>query len=492
MKVFILLSTVLALSSAQFNPNFAGGRSGIVHLFEWKHSDIAAECERFLGPKGFAGVQIPVPSENAIDGSRRSWWERYQPVSYGLNTRSGNEGSFRDMTTRCNKVGVRIYSDIVFNHMAGMGGTGTGGSQSFPGQNPSYPAVPFGPNDFNPRCIINNYQDPINVRNCRMLDMPDLNQGSDYVRGKIAEFMNRLIDLGVAGFRIDAVKHMWPGDLQNIYGRLKNLNTNFGFNSGARPFITQEVIDLGGEPIKATEYTHLATVTEFKYSAEIGKAFRGNNQLKHLKNFGAGWGFLASHLALTFVDNHDNQRGHGAGGSNVLTYKQSKQYKMATAFHAAWPYGIKRYMSSFAFNGGDDPPPNNNGAIKSPTFNADGSCNNGWVCEHRWRQIYNMIGFDNAAAGAGVNDWWDNGNNQIAFGRGDRGFIVFNGEGGTLNVNLQTGLPAGTYCDVISGSKDGNSCTGTKITIDGNRKGQFYLPGNADDGVIAIHVNAKL
>jgi len=29
-----------------------------VHLFEWKWDDIAAECENFLGPNGFAGVQV--------------------------------------------------------------------------------------------------------------------------------------------------------------------------------------------------------------------------------------------------------------------------------------------------------------------------------------------------------------------------------------------------------------------------------------------------
>lgn len=68
--------------------------------------------------------------------------------------------------------------------------------------------------------------------------------------------------------------------------------------------MTQEVIDLGGETISKNEYTHLGTVTEFRYSAEIGKAFRGGTQLRHLGNFGTAWGFLASHLALTFIDNH--------------------------------------------------------------------------------------------------------------------------------------------------------------------------------------------
>lgn len=30
----------------------------IVHLFEWKFADIAVECEEFLSPHGFAGIQV--------------------------------------------------------------------------------------------------------------------------------------------------------------------------------------------------------------------------------------------------------------------------------------------------------------------------------------------------------------------------------------------------------------------------------------------------
>jgi hypothetical protein len=43
---------------AQHNPNVIPGRNAIVHLFEWKFNDIAAECERFLSPRGYAGVQV--------------------------------------------------------------------------------------------------------------------------------------------------------------------------------------------------------------------------------------------------------------------------------------------------------------------------------------------------------------------------------------------------------------------------------------------------
>jgi alpha-amylase len=54
----ICLLFFVANIHAQKSPITVKGRSVIVHLFEWKFSDIADECERFLAPKGFAGVQV--------------------------------------------------------------------------------------------------------------------------------------------------------------------------------------------------------------------------------------------------------------------------------------------------------------------------------------------------------------------------------------------------------------------------------------------------
>lgn len=86
---------------------------------------------------------------------------------------------------------------------------------------------------------------------------------------------------------------------------MKNLNTSHGFAEGSRPFIFQEVIDLGGEGISKRDYENLGVVTEFRYSMEIGRLFLRKNQLKWMRNFGDAWGFLPSDRALTFVDNHD-------------------------------------------------------------------------------------------------------------------------------------------------------------------------------------------
>lgn len=79
--------------------------------------------------------------------------------------------------------------------------------------------------------------------------LPDLNQGKQNTRGKIIKFMNELLELGVAGFRVDASKHMWPADLESIYSNLNNLSTK-AFPINTQPFVYHEVIDLGGEAVK--------------------------------------------------------------------------------------------------------------------------------------------------------------------------------------------------------------------------------------------------
>merc|ERR1719387_2952021 len=97
-----------------------------VHLFEWSWSDVAQECEQWLGPKGFTAVQISPPNDH-ISGD--AWWTRYQPVTYKLISRSGDEKAFTDMVQRCKNVGVGIYADAVINHIEAGGGTSIAGSQ---------------------------------------------------------------------------------------------------------------------------------------------------------------------------------------------------------------------------------------------------------------------------------------------------------------------------------------------------------------------------
>lgn len=115
MKLLITFLVVcsVALSKADYtNTHWWAGRSAMIHLMDWRWADIAAECENFLAPNGYAGVQVSPANEHNVFDDGRSWMERYGPISYILTTRSGNEAAFADMSRRCNAVGVRIYVDV--------------------------------------------------------------------------------------------------------------------------------------------------------------------------------------------------------------------------------------------------------------------------------------------------------------------------------------------------------------------------------------------
>jgi glycosidase len=64
------------------------------------------------------------------------------------------------------------------------------------------------------------------VRNCYLVSLNDLDGSKDYVRGKIADYLNDLVDIGVKGFRVDASKHMWPGDLEAMQVREYSIKFN--------------------------------------------------------------------------------------------------------------------------------------------------------------------------------------------------------------------------------------------------------------------------
>ncbi|XP_060526193.1 alpha-amylase-like [Cylas formicarius] len=489
MKVLFLasLGALLAVfAQAQKDPHFVDGRNTIVHLFEWKWDAIASECENFLSKKKYGGVQISPAGENLIvEDPFRPWWERYQPVSHSLNTRSGDEAALADMIKRCNDVGVRIYVDILLNDMAGLSGTGTAGNTADPASK-SYPGIPYTNENFHETCDIN-YSDATSIRNCELSGLKDLDQSQDYVRQQIKDYLNHLISLGVAGFRVDAAKHMWPQDLEAIFSTLDDLNTEHNFAEGSRAFIYQEVVDTGVDAVSNTEYIDFGRVIEFKNGAELSRCFRGSNPLHWLVNWGTGWGLIEGEHSLVMIDNHDTQR-----NGDVLNYKNPKPYKAAIAFMLAHPYeGITRVMSSFDFNGSDDGPPNNSGDLNSP-LNEDGTCASGWVCEHRWREIYNMVEFRSVVAGTNYTKWWDNGDNQIAFSREDKGFVVFT-VSGAINEDIPTDLPAGTYCDVVSGEYQDGQCTGKSLAVDASGVARVSVSSNDENfAVAAFQVNARM
>jgi alpha-amylase len=484
-------------------PELRGPGSVFVHLFEWKWTDIAMECESYLGPAGFSAVQVSPPSEHAVLPGR-PWWQRYQTVSYSLaKSRSGTAEEFRDMVRRCGAVGVSIYVDAVINHMTGQAsGVGSNGTSftkyEYPGL---YTAADF----HMPTCTIAaaDYQNAADrVQSCELVGLADLNTASDHVREQIATYLSSLVEMGVRGFRIDAAKHIAPADLDAIIRRVSGRVA-----ASSLPYYFFEVIDYGGEAIHATDYLQTGQgaaasidVTEFKFSG-IGNSFLNTqgNMVADLRSLGeTSWGLLPSNRAVVFVDNHDTER------ATAIFYQNAPYYDLAVAFMLAWPYGYPSILSGFAFDratqvGRDSGPPSDAMGNTRPVYApgaASPDCSSdpvsvaaGWLCEHRRPYVARMISFRKSTSSApSVTNVWNDGANQLAFGRGDKGFVVFNRSAGELHRVFQTGLRAGTYCDVFQGATSASGgCSGATVTVDGGGMADITAPAL---GAIAIHVGA--
>ncbi len=432
-----------------------------VHLFEWKWTDIAAECDTVLGPAGFKAVQISPPEEHSIVPTH-DWSERYQPVSYSLaHSRSGTDVEFADMVNRCNAVGVGIIADAVINHMTnypspGVGSNGTSYSKY------EYPGL-YTMSDFHAPCSVTNYQDAANVQDCELLSLPDLNTGLASVRQKIAGYLVTLARLGVAGFRIDAAKHIQQVELDDI---LKRVNDTLTADGSPLPYVFLEVSGGSGEALSPRDYFGAgyssggaADITEFTFVG-VGNKFRGINgeHISQLNPNGTpgnqfsetAWGIMPSNKAVVFLQNHDTQ--HNCG----ISYRDGNVFRIANVWMLAQPYGYPSILSSYAFacpsGNSMGPPSDANGwtTAVSCAASLETATVGQWVCEHRDPSIRNMVGFRHVVAGTDINHWWDNGANAIAFSRGTKGFVAINNGATGLDTTVASAMVPGTYRDLLT------------------------------------------
>lgn len=486
-----------------------------VHLFEWRWPDIAKECEVWLGPRGYKGVQISPPSEHAIvrdAGNFFPWWQRYQTVSYQLDkSRSGTAAELRDMVTRCKAVGVDIYADVVINHMTAGSGTGSAGTVY---TKYNYPTVPYTQFDFHSACSIDSYAVASQVQNCELVGLADLATESEAVRARIAQYLIALNELGIAGFRVDAAKHVPANDLEAIMTRVNIAATTAG---RARPYVFLEIISGSGDAVTPQQYYGVGyasggstDITDFTYGNRISDAFYGRNGSTlsgALNAFSSE--LLPSDKSVVFIDNHDTQRG------SALYYADST-YGLAAVMMLGHGQGYVSVMSSYGVDRSgqlsrDAGPPSDGTGGTIGSYNPDGSSKctatigsvqqGRWICEHRLPAIANMVAFRHAAAGApttncGRGDWKISGDaNRVAFCRDGFGFVAVTTSATSGTDVLPTRLAAGTYCNVAqfnytaaSGSTAA-TCTGAPIIVAADGSASIALTRLS---AVAIHVRAKL
>ncbi|MCT2585511.1 carbohydrate-binding module family 20 domain-containing protein [Actinophytocola gossypii] len=420
----------------------------IANLWSWNWPSVARECVDHLDPAGYGAVWVAPPAESLRHPSG-VWWDVYQPYSYRLDSRFGSAAEFAAMVDACHGAGIEVYTDAVVNHTGAQTGTGYDGTVV----TDKYDPPMYDRGDYNVDVCDRDISDWTNqweVQHCELLDLPDLKTSDPGVRAELAGYLNSQLALGVDGFRVDAAKHMPAGELAAIVDLLDDTT------AGDRPFVFHEVFP--GEPPAPGDYYGSGDVLDFFYADRMRSAFTGD--IASLAGFGPGQGILPAENSVSFVTNHDTER----NGSH-LSYKDGRTAVLANVFQLAWEHTRPTVYAGFEFTDPEGAPPNANG------FVTDTDCGSGWYCLNRDPLVAGMVGWHNAVGDADVANWRSPASNVIGFGRGSTGYVVINNSGAAHTAQYPTGLPDGSYCDVLNDCATSVTVTGGQATVTVPAKG---------------------
>lgn len=407
-----------------------------LQLFMWPWKSIANECEE-IGSYGIDWVLVSPPQEHIVGPA---WWTVYQPVSYQLESKLGNRSDFETMVQTCDKAGVEILVDVVINHMsAQQSGVGFAGT-SFEKYN--YPGL-YGPEDFH-NCqltagnSIEDYGNAEQVQTCELLGLSDLDQSRPNVQATIISYLNDLLSLGVAGFRIDAAKHIAPPDLEPIVLAVPE-----------ETIFLLEVIRGVGEPIQPEQYSELGYIWEFDYARGMRSYFE--DQLIGFIDLKTRFDtFLPSNRAISFISNHDTER-----NGQSLNFNYQKEFELATALMLAESYGVPMLYSSYFYFDYDAGPAYLEGYVNEVSCPTNPGADNtyddrDWICQHRWPSVEKMIGFRDAVGDTSVVNPIQT-ERLFGFEREGKGYFIVNvSPTEEESIEIQTTLPDGNYTDLLN------------------------------------------
>jgi alpha-amylase len=269
-------------------------------MFDFPYRQIMAELPT-LAAAGFGAIQISPPQLSNGD----AWWGRYQPLDYRVvDGPLGDETALRALVSAARQRNIRINADLVLNHMANLG---RNFDLNYP---PGWVRERYGvgglfsPWDFHdPYCIVD-WNDPGHVRYGRLCGggddpgLPDLRQDSPWALQVHRDFLRKLNDIGIEGYRVDAVKHMEPGYFnalftpelvgnRHVYGEV--IADRFTFDRDLEVYLRST--DMG--------------FMDFPLHETLRSALKPGGDLRSLVNPVSFKGALAWDRSVAFSVNHD-------------------------------------------------------------------------------------------------------------------------------------------------------------------------------------------
>ena len=433
------------------DPNYTNTET-ILHVWSWNFPTITENMKQ-IADAGFTMIQTsPVNAcfspeggnIKILDEKEGNWYHYYQPTDWTIgNNIVGTEEEMQIMLDEAEKYGIRVLVDVLPNHTAFDIDLVT---------DEFYAAVGGRDKMFHTYGLqgINDYNDRTQCTHQGVGGLPDVNTENPLFQKYYMQFVNKLIEMGVRGFRYDTAKHIGvhsdpldteAGVTENDFwdvatGRKEVLGVSLAIDYNEL-FVYGEVLQDRNVPEE--EYASYFGQTASSYGHVLREVLaKGHARENDLMQW---YHRAAPEYLTTWVESHDTYC--NANESAGLTDAQIRTgWVFLTARQNGTPLFYSRPMNSTRENYFGD---NLLGARGNDEF-----FHPEVVAVNKFRK--NMDGQVETVAIA------ENGE-SVVVNRGDKGAALINFSGNVNEISLATQLPDGEYKDEVYGQnfnvKDG-------------------------------------
>jgi len=156
----------------------------------------------YIAGMGFDAIWISPVVDNSAGGYHGYWARNWNAI----NSNFGTADELKALVSAAHAKGIWVMVDVVANHVAPIG---SDFSQISPYNQSTY---------YHSNCAISDWNNQYQVENCRLADLPDLDQSNSYVRSELKLWVKNLVSTyGFDGIRIDTIPEV-PKDFWAEFG----------------------------------------------------------------------------------------------------------------------------------------------------------------------------------------------------------------------------------------------------------------------------------
>ena len=448
---FLLAATVVSLAPAKdritVNPN-AYNTETILHTWSWNFPEMARSMKE-ISDAGFTMIQTsPVQQSYAPEGSGKkifdenvtegNWYYYYQPTDWKIgNNILGTKEQMQAMMDSAAKYNIKVIVDVLPNHTAfDIDAVSEDFVKAVGGRDKLYHS--------NGLVAVQDYNDRLQCTLWGSGGLPDVNTENKDFQKYYMNFVNELIGMGVRGFRYDTAKHIGvhsdpvdtaSGVTENDFwdvatGRkaVKGVKLAVPYDS---LFVYGEVLQDKNVPEK--EYADYFGQTASSYGWVLREVLENHNAKgKDLKSY---YHDAAPEFLTTWVESHDTY-----ANAHESAHLTDDQIRIGWVFLTARQNGTPLFFSRPA------------GSTRTNYYgnNVLGARGND---EFKHPEVVAVNKFRTAMDGQKEDIQISDNGEVLLVNRGKKGAAMVNLSRSANFIDLPTGLPDGTYKDVVYGKE---------------------------------------